>query len=81
MGRAEISNKIIEVLTNDFKIPKEKIVGAATFRGDLSLDSLDAVDFVYLVCRDLGFEPNIHDFVSVHTVDQLIDALEKKLAS
>ena len=73
MTREEVAAKVKAILTGDFAVPPDKITGAATFRGTLGLDSLDAVDLVFFVEQAFGFKAGLPAYRELHTVDKLVD--------
>ena len=72
MTSDEVLAKLKETLAQDFRVPPEKVTPQATFRGTLGLDSLDAVDLVYLLCKSLGLKPDLHPFRDLHTVEKVV---------
>ncbi len=81
MNRDAIENKLREVLTTDFRVAPEKIAPDATFRGTFGMDSLDAVDFIYLVTKAFGLKQDLGAFRELHTLGKVVDYLEQELAS
>lgn len=71
--RDEIASELRRILANDFNVPAEKIDESATFRGHMGLDSLDAVDLIYLLKKRFALEVRTHDFRDLHTVSQVVD--------
>jgi acyl carrier protein len=80
MDSASIRASVVEILTKDFRVPEGKIKDEGTFRGTFGMDSLDAVDFVFLVKKSFAIEAELADFSQVHTLGALVQFLEKKLA-
>lgn len=80
MTRDEISARLTEMLVTEFRVPKEKVQPEATFRGSLGLDSLDATDLVFLLCKSFGLKPDLHAFRDLHTVQKCIDHLTAEVA-
>jgi acyl carrier protein len=78
--RDEIALKLTEVLVTEFRVPKEKVQPDATFRGALGLDSLDATDLVFLLCKQFGLKPDLHSFRDLHTVAKVVDHLHAEVA-
>ena len=73
MNREEVEAKLREILTEDFRVPAEKITGDATFRGTFGMDSLDAVDLIYLVTKSFGMKQDIAAFRDLHTFALVVD--------
>ena len=72
MTNEEVFAKLSEILQTDFKVPAAKITPEATFRGTLGLDSLDAVDLIYLVGKTFGIKAKVDSFADLHTVQQVV---------
>ena len=81
MTDAEVLAKIREILLADFKVPQEKITPQATFRGNLGLDSLDAVDLIYLIGKAFGIKPSIEEYKDLHTVQSVVEHVKRKVAA
>jgi acyl carrier protein len=75
MTEAEVLGKLKEILIRDFKVAENKITPDATFRSSLGMDSLDAVDLVYLLCKTCGLPMNLHPFKELRTVQKVVDHL------
>ncbi len=77
--REEISEKLTEILTDDFEIDEEKITPDANLFQDLELDSIDAVDLAvklqYFTDKKIAPE----NFKQIKTVDDVINAIEDLL--
>jgi acyl carrier protein len=81
MTSAEVLGKLRDLLAEDFKIPAAKVTPAATFRGTLGMDSLDAVDLIYLVGKTFGIKATVDQFKDLHSVEKIVDfVLAKKAA-
>ena len=80
MTREEIEAKLVEIVCTEFRVPREKVKPEATFRGNLGLDSLDATDLVFLLCKSFGLKPDLHSFRDLHTVGKVIDHLTAEVA-
>lgn len=80
MDSAAIRESVVKILTNDFRVPEGKIKDEGTFRGTFGMDSLDAVDFVFLVKKTFAIEAELADFSQVHTLGALVKFLEDALA-
>lgn len=73
MTQEEVFKKLSEILQNDFKVPAAKIAPEATFRGTLGLDSLDAVDLIYLIGKSFGLKTKVESFADLHSVKAVAD--------
>jgi acyl carrier protein len=73
MTHDEVLAQLREILQADFKVPQDKVTPDASFRGTLGLDSLDAVDLIYLVGKRFGVNASIESFRDLHTVRKVVD--------
>ena len=73
MTQQQVLERVRRVLEKDFRIPPERVTREATFRGTLGLDSLDAVDLIYLVCVEFELKPTVESFTELATVGQVVD--------
>jgi acyl carrier protein len=84
MTRDEVSARVREILVSDFRIPAAKVTDEASFRGTLGMDSLDAVDLVYLLGKAFAVPAEVESFRELHTVgkvtDYLVGAVEGRAA-
>ncbi len=80
MSRDEIFNELKRQFIELFEVPAEKITLDAKLYDDLDLDSIDAVDMVVQLQKQLNkrFKPD--DFKNVRTVKDVVDAVENLLA-
>ncbi len=81
MTDAEVLAKIREILLADFKVPAEKITPQATFRGTLGLDSLDAVDLIYLIGKAFGIKPSIEEYKDLHTLQAVVEHVRHRISA
>ena len=75
MTHEQVLVRLKEVLQADFRIAPDKVTPEATFRGTLGMDSLDAVDLIYLVSREFGTRADVEAFRDLHTVQKVVDYL------
>ncbi len=73
MNHDEALQKVKTILETDFRIPTAKITLDATFRGSFGMDSLDAVDFIYLVTKTFQLSADISAFRELHTLGKVVD--------
>jgi acyl carrier protein len=73
MTQQEVFERIRRVLEKDFRIPPVRVTRESTFRGTLGLDSLDAVDLIYLVCVEFELKPTVEAFTELETVGKVVD--------
>ncbi len=78
MTQEQVLDRLREILQADFRIPREKITPEATFRGTLGMDSLDAVDLIYLVSREFGMKADVEAFRDLDTVQKVCAYLAAK---
>ncbi len=81
MTSEEAFAKLKELLVTDFRIPPAKVTPSATFRGALGLDSLDSVDFIYLVTKTFGVKADTSDFRELHTVQLVADFIAARVTA
>ena len=77
MTNDEVMSKLRQILEEDFKVPPAKVTPEATFRGTLGLDSLDAVDLIYLVGKSFGVKATVDNFKDLHSVQKVVDFILK----
>ena len=81
MAHDEVLSKLRDLLEEDFKIPRAKVTPEATFRGTLGMDSLDAVDLIYLVGKSFGIKATVENFKDLHSVQKVVDFVAAKVAA
>ena len=81
MTREDVRTKLAEILVTDFRVPPSLITDDATFRGTLGMDSLDAVDFTYMVKKTFGIDGGIEAFADLHTFGKVVVHVSEKLGS
>jgi acyl carrier protein len=81
MTRQENLEKLADILSELFETPREKVVPEATLYEDLDLDSIDAIDLVLKLQALTGHPIVPQDFKHVRTVNDVLDCIEKLLAS
>ena len=72
MTHDEVFAKVREILAVDFKVPVAKVTPEATFRGTLGMDSLDAVDLIYLVGKAFKLKATVDQFKDLHSVEKVV---------
>jgi len=80
MTSEEVRSKVVRLLVDDFRVPESKVSDDVTFRGTCGMDSLDTVDFIYLVSKTFALKPEIAEFRDLHTMGLVIAFIVKKLA-
>ena len=71
MTNEEIIEKIRTTLAEEFEIDVELIQPDAPLMQTLALDSLDLVDMVELIDRNVGFTLTAKDFAGIRTFQDL----------
>lgn len=80
-NRDEIFATLKSVMTELFEIEPERITPESHLFTDLDIDSIDAVDMVVRIREITGKKVKPEDFKEVRTINDVIDAVEKMLAS
>lgn len=78
MTHDEVLAKVKQILQADFRVAPERVTPDASFRGALGLDSLDAVDLIYLLSKEFGLKPDIESFRDLDTVQKVVEYLASK---
>ena len=81
MTQEEAMKRLQDLLVEDFKVPREKVTPEATFRGTLGMDSLDAVDLIYLVGKAFGIKATIDNFKDLHSVQKVVEHIVRTKAA
>jgi len=81
MKREEVELRLHKILKEDFKVATEKIRPEATFRGDLGLDSMDVVDFVLLLEKDLGVNAKLESYRNLRSLQDVVTFVTEKIAA
>jgi acyl carrier protein len=81
MTRDDVRTKLAEILVADFRVPAGMIDDEATFRGTLGMDSLDAVDFTYMVKKTFGIDGDVSAFADLHTFGKVVGHVSEKLGA
>ncbi|MBM1105532.1 acyl carrier protein [Aurantibacter crassamenti] len=80
MTKEVIVEKINDFLVDEFEVDEEEMSPEADLKDALELDSLDFVDLVVAVESNFGVKLVGEDFVSVKTLQDFYDLIERKLA-
>lgn len=78
MTHDEVLAKVKQILQADFRVAPERVTPDASFRGSLGLDSLDAVDLIYLLSKEFGLKPDLESFRDLDTVQKVVEYLASK---
>ncbi|MGY3892429.1 acyl carrier protein [Aeromonas enterica] len=81
MTRDDIFAQIKAALVELFEVDEEAITPEARLYQDLELDSIDAIDLVVHLQKLTGKKIKPEEFKSVRSVNDVVDAVERLLAS
>lgn len=73
MTRDEIVEKIKAVLVNEFEVDEQNITPESNLFTDLDLDSLDAIDLMVTLDKELGIEMKTEEMQNLRTVNDVCD--------
>ncbi len=75
----DVQEKIIDIISSQLSVPKEKVVPQASFTDDLGADSLDLVELVMAMEEEFGMEIADEDAEKLQTVQDTIDYVKQHL--
>ncbi len=75
----QIYQTLKTALVDLFEIEPERIQPDADLYNDLNIDSIDAIDLIDHIKRATGHKLLAEDFRSVRTVQDVVDAVNRKL--
>ena len=70
-------NKILELISEQFGTPIEKLTREVSFKDDLNADSLDLVELIMAIELELGLEAEDGDLDSITTIGDCLDYVNK----
>ncbi len=79
MLKIDISEKINEILVDEFEIDSDAISIDKNVKETLDLDSLDYVDLVVIIESNFGVKLVKEDFVNMVTFKDFYEIIQKKL--
>jgi acyl carrier protein len=79
MNKAEVLEKVQNIISESIDIDVEKIIPEATLTDDLEIDSLELVDLTMNFESDLGVTIEDSELEGIKTVGDIVDLIEKKL--
>lgn len=77
MAKEEILKKIQEMLAQLFDLDPEEIKPESKLFEELELDSIDAVDLVVKLQKQIGKKIMPEDFKQVRTVQDVVDVVDR----
>jgi acyl carrier protein len=81
MSEAETLEQLQKFLMVHFDLRPEQVTPSARLLEDLDLDSLDAVDLVVRLEQETGVEIFEDELKGMETVQDVLNVLQRKLAS
>lgn len=81
MDRAELENKLIELISKTLEIPREEIKPESNFADDLKVDSLGMVDLLMALEDELQITIPDEEAENIKTVSEAIDLVASKLGA
>lgn len=79
MDRAQVSDRLKEVLVGELGLDADKITEDANFEEDLEVDSLGVVELLMALEDEFGVKIPDEEAEEIHTVGQAIDLVHSKL--
>ncbi|WP_415396525.1 acyl carrier protein [Sulfurimonas sp. CS5] len=73
MTQEDVYNKIIAVLVDEFEVSVDDISMEANLFTDLELDSLDAIDLMVTLDKELDIEIKTEDMKDLRTIKDVCD--------
>ena len=77
MDKNAILAKICDVLAEEFECDRAKLVPEAKLFEDLDLDSIDAVDLIVRLQREIDIKVVAEDFKSIRTLGDIADEIDR----
>ncbi|HEX7100326.1 MAG TPA: acyl carrier protein [Acidimicrobiia bacterium] len=79
MDRAEVAERLKEVLVTELGLDADKITEDASFEEDLEVDSLGVVELLMALEDEFGVKIPDEEAENIHTVGQAVDLVHSKL--
>jgi len=67
----EVFNKIKDVLVEEFEVDENDVTMEANLFTDLELDSLDAIDLMVTLDKELGVEVKTEEMQNMRTIEDV----------
>lgn len=77
MAKAELFDKVVEIIVNQLGVEKEAVTPEANVVDDLGADSLDVVELVMALEEAFDMEISDEDAENIRTVKDILVYLEK----
>ena len=78
MEKANIEEKVVNIISNKLGLPKEEVTPAASFTMDLGADSLDTVELIMDFEKEFGLKISDEDAMNIKTVGDAIDYIAER---
>lgn len=79
MDRAQVVDRLKEVLVTELGLDADKVTEDATFEEDLEVDSLGVVELLMALEDEFGVKIPDEEAESIHTVGEAVDMVHGKL--
>jgi acyl carrier protein len=79
MDRAQVAERLKEVLVNELGLDADKVSEEASFEEDLEVDSLGVVELLMALEDEFGVKIPDEEAENIHTVGQAVDMVHAKL--
>lgn len=77
--KEEIYQKVVEILSQTFKLDPARVTPGANLYTELDIDSIDAIDLLVKLQQMSGKRMKPEDFKSARTVQDVVDAVDALL--
>jgi acyl carrier protein len=79
MDRAQVAERLKEVLVSELGLDADKVNDDASFEEDLEVDSLGVVELLMALEDEFGVKIPDEEAENIHTVGQAVDMVHGKL--
>lgn len=79
MDRAQVSERLKEVLVSELGLDGDKVNEEASFEEDLEVDSLGVVELLMALEDEFGVKIPDEEAENIHTVGEAVDMVHGKL--
>lgn len=80
MDRAELEERLLDLVASTLQIPREEVKPEATFADDLKVDSLGVVDLLMALEDEFHITIPDEEAENIRTVGEAIDLVASKLS-